>query len=96
MNRNKLRDMQKSDILDIKKLIDEHGYLRTGLYYVCKITEDGTRELTFNGTLFELSTCKYDPNSRYTLKNYQLDTVVDNMNGLELKLKIKELIEHES
>lgn len=116
MNRNKLRDMQKSDIreriklakshdihlivarrglasksLFIKKLIDEHGYLRTTIFWISEFDDIGNRIDMFVGTLGELSNRKYHSNSRYTLHSYKHEIIAENMTVLELILKMKEL-----
>ena len=73
-----------------KQIFDEQGKLNTNLYWVYK---DESLTPTFVGTLLELSNSKYNPNSKYTLKDYKHDIVVENMNGLCMKLKIKKLLE---
>lgn len=119
MNRNKLRDMQKSDIrerirlakthdihlivarrglssksLFIKKLIDEHGYLRTSIFWISEFDEIGNRS-EIVGTLGELSNRKYHSNSRYTLHSYKHETIAENVTVLELILTMQKLIEIE-
>lgn len=74
----------------LKQIFDEQGKLRTNLYWVHK---DESLTPLFVGTLLELSNCKYDLNFKYTLKDYKHDIVVENMNGLCMKLKIKKLLE---
>ena len=74
----------------LKKVFDEQGRLRTNSYWVYK--EDSLTP-PFVGTLLELSNCKYDLNFKYTLKDYKHDIVVENMNGLYMKLKIKKMLE---
>lgn len=74
----------------LKKVFDEQGNFRTNLYWVYK---EKSLTPTFVGTLLELSNCKYDLNFKYTLKDYKHDIVVENMNGLCMKLKIKKLLE---
>lgn len=75
-----------------KQIFDEQGKLNTNLYWVHK---DESLTPLFVGTLLELSNSKYDPNSKYTLKDYKHDIVVENMNGLYMKLKIKKMWEQE-
>ena len=79
-----------SKSLFIKKLIDEHGYLRTTIFWISEFDEIGNRS-EIVGTLGELSNRKYHSNSRYTLHSYKHEIIAENMTVLELILKMKEL-----
>jgi len=77
--------------LFLKKLYNEHGYLRSTIFWISEFDGVGNEIDTFVGTLGELINSKYNPNSRYTLMNYKHLAIAENMTVLELILKMKEL-----
>lgn len=80
----------------LKDLLDVNGYLIPTVYWISEFDGVGKEIDTFVGTLGELINRKYNPNSRYTLMNYEHETIAENITVLELILKMKKLIEHES
>lgn len=78
--------------LFLKKLFNEHGYLRSTIFWISEFDGVGNEIDTFVGTLGELINNKYNPNSRYTLMNYKHIAIAEKMMLLELILKMKELI----
>ena len=75
----------------LKDLLDINGYLIPTIFWIYEFDGVGENIGTFVGTLGELINNKYYSNSRYTLQNYEHETIAENMTVLELILKMKEL-----
>lgn len=75
----------------LKDLLDVNGHLIPTVYWISEFDGVGKEIDTFVGTLGELINRKYNPNSRYTLMNYEHVVIAGKMMLLELILKMKEL-----